>query len=127
MPSSLLCKFYLDFSPTYVGCGLICTHLVNCSVFLGAIISWGFLWPFVCEHAGNWYPVDLGSNDFKGLYGYKVWLTKYTCKTLLMYLHENSACDLYLKLYAKNKGKQCLDVFLNLKCKCKFEIDVGKS
>ncbi|KAL5187384.1 putative metal-nicotianamine transporter YSL6 [Glycine soja] len=77
MPSSLLCKFYLDFSPTYVGCGLICTHLVNCSVFLGAIISWGFLWPFVCEHAGNWYPVDLGSNDFKGLYGYKMHLISY--------------------------------------------------
>ncbi|KAL5171953.1 putative metal-nicotianamine transporter YSL6 [Glycine soja] len=63
--------FYFDFSPTYVGCGLICPHLVNCSVLLGAIISWGFLWPFVSEHAGDWYPADLGSNDFKGLYGYK--------------------------------------------------------
>ena len=126
MPSSFLCRFYFDFSPTYVGCGLICPHLVNCSVLLGAIISWGFLWPFVSEHAGDWYPADLGSNDFKGLYGYKVWLTKYTCRTSLMYLHENSACDLYLKLYSKNKRKQCLDVFY-LKCKCKFEIDAGKS
>ncbi|KAK4392855.1 putative metal-nicotianamine transporter YSL6 [Sesamum angolense] len=32
--------FYFDFSPTYVGCGLICPHIVNCSVLLGAIISW---------------------------------------------------------------------------------------
>ncbi|KAL2320328.1 hypothetical protein Fmac_029297 [Flemingia macrophylla] len=67
--------FYFDFSPTYVGCGLICPHLVNCSVLLGAIISWGFLWPFVSKHAGDWYPADLGSNDFKGLYGYKVFIS----------------------------------------------------
>ncbi|XP_061339084.1 probable metal-nicotianamine transporter YSL6 isoform X6 [Gastrolobium bilobum] len=68
--------FYFDFSPTYVGCGLICPHIVNCSVFLGAIISWGFLWPFVSKHAGDWYPANLGSSDFKGLYGYKVWQSK---------------------------------------------------
>ncbi|KAI4348335.1 hypothetical protein L6164_009070 [Bauhinia variegata] len=67
--------FYFDFSPTYVGCGLICPHLVNCSVLLGAIISWGFLWPFISSHAGDWYPADLDSNDFKGLYGYKVFIS----------------------------------------------------
>ncbi|XP_028786146.1 probable metal-nicotianamine transporter YSL6 [Neltuma alba] len=67
--------FYFDFSPTYVGCGLICPHIVNCSVLLGAIISWGFLWPFVSKHAGDWYPANLGSNDFKGLYGYKVFIS----------------------------------------------------
>ncbi|KAJ9683222.1 hypothetical protein PVL29_018987 [Vitis rotundifolia] len=66
--------FYFDFSPTYVGCGLICPHIVNCSVLLGAIVSWGFLWPFISQHAGDWYPADLGSNDFKGLYGYKVFI-----------------------------------------------------
>ncbi|KAI9083964.1 hypothetical protein K1719_033960 [Acacia pycnantha] len=67
--------FYFDFSPTYVGCGLICPHIVNCSVLLGAIISWGFLWPFISKHAGDWYPANLGSNDFKGLYGYKVFIS----------------------------------------------------
>ncbi|KAF7819399.1 putative metal-nicotianamine transporter YSL6 [Senna tora] len=67
--------FYFDFSPTYVGCGLICPHIVNCSVLLGAIISWGFLWPFISEHAGDWYPAGLESNDFKGLYGYKVFIS----------------------------------------------------
>ncbi|THG12253.1 hypothetical protein TEA_029065 [Camellia sinensis var. sinensis] len=45
---------------------------VNCSVLLGAIISWGFLWPYISQLAGHWYPADLGSNDFKGLYGCKV-------------------------------------------------------
>ncbi|GAB2278411.1 Probable metal-nicotianamine transporter ysl6 [Dionaea muscipula] len=66
--------FYFDFSPTYVGCGLICPHIVNSSVLFGAILSWGFLWPFIAQHAGDWYPADLGSNDFKGLYGYKVFI-----------------------------------------------------
>ncbi|XWS40568.1 hypothetical protein CRYUN_Cryun17cG0006700 [Craigia yunnanensis] len=66
--------FYFDFSPTYVGCGLICPHIVNCSVLLGAIISWGFLWPFISSHAGDWYPSGLESNNFKGLYGYKVFI-----------------------------------------------------
>ncbi|XVF13888.1 hypothetical protein REPUB_Repub09cG0008000 [Reevesia pubescens] len=68
-------SFYFDFSPTYVGCGLICPHIVNCSVLLGAIISWGFLWPFVSVHAGDWYPSGLESNNFKGLYGYKVFIS----------------------------------------------------
>ncbi|KAI3725926.1 hypothetical protein L1987_65722 [Smallanthus sonchifolius] len=66
--------FYFDFSPTYIGCGLICPHIVNCSVLFGAIISWGALWPFITTRAGDWYPADLGSNDFKGLYGYKVFV-----------------------------------------------------
>ncbi|XP_073006857.1 probable metal-nicotianamine transporter YSL6 isoform X2 [Typha latifolia] len=66
--------FYFDFSPTYIGCGLICPHIVNCSVLLGAIISWGFLWPFISKRAGDWYPDNLESNDFKGLYGYKVFV-----------------------------------------------------
>ncbi|KAM3253395.1 putative metal-nicotianamine transporter YSL6 isoform X1 [Capsicum annuum] len=66
--------FYFDFSPTYVGCGLICPHIVNCSVLFGAIISWGILWPLITQRAGDWYPADLGSNDFKGLYGYKVFI-----------------------------------------------------
>ncbi|GLT63813.1 hypothetical protein SLA2020_363470 [Shorea laevis] len=66
--------FYFDFSLTYVGCGLICSHIVNCSVLLGAIISWGFLWPFISSHSGDWYPANLGSNDLKGLYGYEVFI-----------------------------------------------------
>ncbi|KAG9445905.1 hypothetical protein H6P81_012033 [Aristolochia fimbriata] len=66
--------FYFDFSPTYIGCGLICPHIVNCSVLLGAIISWGALWPFISSRTGDWYPDNLESNDFKGLYGYKVFI-----------------------------------------------------
>ncbi|KAF6152691.1 hypothetical protein GIB67_021351 [Kingdonia uniflora] len=53
-------------TPTYVGCGLICPHIVNCYVLFEAIISWGFLWSFIAQHAGDWYPTDLGSSDFIG-------------------------------------------------------------
>ncbi|CAN6227877.1 unnamed protein product [Urochloa humidicola] len=67
--------FYFGFNATYIGCGLICSHIVNCSTLLGAIISWGFLWPYVSTKAGDWYPANLGSNDFKGLYGYKVFIS----------------------------------------------------
>nr|XP_043617878.1 probable metal-nicotianamine transporter YSL6 [Erigeron canadensis] len=66
--------FYFDFNLTYVGCGLICPHIVNCSVLFGALVSWGLLWPFIATRAGDWYPDNLGTKDFKGLYGYKVFI-----------------------------------------------------
>ncbi|CAN6234812.1 unnamed protein product [Urochloa humidicola] len=66
--------FFFNFSPSYVGFGLISPHIVNCSVFLGSVISWGFLWPFISAQAGHWYPDNLGNNDFRGLYGYKVFI-----------------------------------------------------
>ncbi|CAA2960680.1 probable metal-nicotianamine transporter YSL6 [Olea europaea subsp. europaea] len=64
--------FYFDFSPTYFGCGLICPHIVNCLLLIGADISWGFVWPFISQRVGDWYLAELSSNDSKGLYGYKV-------------------------------------------------------
>ncbi|ERN06309.1 probable metal-nicotianamine transporter YSL6 isoform X1 [Amborella trichopoda] len=67
--------FYFDFNPTYIGCGIICPHIVTCSVLFGAVISWGFLWPFISQHAGYWYPANLNHSDLKGLYGYKVFIT----------------------------------------------------
>ncbi|PWA52819.1 YELLOW STRIPE like 6 [Artemisia annua] len=39
--------FYFDFSAPYVGCGLICPHIINCSVLFGAVLSSGLLWPFI--------------------------------------------------------------------------------
>ncbi|KAF2933715.1 probable metal-nicotianamine transporter YSL5 [Oryza sativa Japonica Group] len=66
--------FYFNFNPSYVGYGLISPHIVNCSVFLGSVISWGFLWPFIAKQAGDWYPDNLSNTDFRGLYGYKVFI-----------------------------------------------------
>jgi uncharacterized oligopeptide transporter (OPT) family protein len=69
-------SLYFDFSLTYVGAGMICPHIVNVSLLLGAILSWGLMWPLIRNHQGNWYPAGLTETSFKGLYGYKV------CKTL---------------------------------------------
>lgn len=41
-------------------------------MLLGAIISWGILWPELTKKAGDWYPAGLTSKNFKGLFGYKV-------------------------------------------------------
>lgn len=102
MNIGIFCRFYFDFSPTYVGCGLICPHLVNCSVLLGAIISWGFLWPFISTKSGDWYPAGLGSNDFKGLYGYKV-LEIYLIQ--ITYLPFAAGCTFNVNLsYPENIG-----------------------
>nr|XP_024380047.1 probable metal-nicotianamine transporter YSL6 [Physcomitrium patens] len=65
---------YFDFSMTYIGAGIICPHIVNVSVLLGAILSWCLLWPLIASYEGIWYPAGLGSSNFKGLYGYKVFI-----------------------------------------------------
>ena len=51
--------------------GMICPHIVNVSMMLGAIVSWGALWPILATKAGDWYPAGLNEHDFTGLFGYK--------------------------------------------------------
>lgn len=53
---------------------MICPHIVNWSMLLGALLSWGFMWPLMARKEGDWYPAGLGSHDFQGLFGYKVFL-----------------------------------------------------
>ncbi|CAK9862691.1 unnamed protein product, partial [Sphagnum jensenii] len=67
-------RLYFDFSLTYVGAGMICPHIVNVSLLLGAILSWGLMWPLIEKHQGDWYPAGLSTTNFKGLYGYKVFI-----------------------------------------------------
>jgi len=75
---------FFDFSATYVGAGIICPHIVNISVLLGAIVSWGLMWPLIANHEGEWYPAGLSSSDFRGLYGYKVYLPPWnSCRSVL--------------------------------------------
>ncbi|KAL0356433.1 UNVERIFIED_CONTAM: putative metal-nicotianamine transporter YSL5 [Sesamum radiatum] len=40
-------KFFFDFSATYVGVGMICPHIINVSVLVGGILSWGIMWPLL--------------------------------------------------------------------------------
>lgn len=67
-------KFYFDFSATYVGVGMICPHIVNISVLLGGILSWGLMWPLIETKKGDWYSADLKSTDIHGLQGYRVFI-----------------------------------------------------
>ncbi|PIN15675.1 hypothetical protein CDL12_11685 [Handroanthus impetiginosus] len=67
-------KFYFDFSATYVGVGMICPYLINVSLLLGAILSWGIMWPLIQNQKGHWYPANLSSSSLHGLQGYKVFI-----------------------------------------------------
>lgn len=67
-------RFYFDFSATYVGVGMICPYIINISVLLGGILSWGLMWPLIEKKAGDWYPADLKPSSMHGLQGYKVFI-----------------------------------------------------
>ncbi|KAM7515947.1 hypothetical protein LguiA_005530 [Lonicera macranthoides] len=67
-------KFYFDFSATYVGVGMICPFLINVSLLIGAILSWGIMWPLIQQRKGDWFPAELGSSSLHGLQGYRVFI-----------------------------------------------------
>ncbi|KAK4380723.1 hypothetical protein RND71_002585 [Anisodus tanguticus] len=68
-------SFYFDFSMTYVGAGMICPHLVNLSLLLGAVLSWGIMWPLISELKGSWFPATLPESSMRSLNGYKVFIS----------------------------------------------------
>ncbi|CAM6095166.1 unnamed protein product [Calypogeia fissa] len=68
-------RFLFDFNMTYVGAGMICPHLVNCSILFGAIVSWGIMWPLIQNQAGHWYDAAYQGSNFRGLFGYKVFIS----------------------------------------------------
>ncbi|KAM3388564.1 hypothetical protein ACQJBY_010983 [Aegilops geniculata] len=67
-------SFFFDFNLTYVGAGMICPHLVNISLLLGSILSWGVMWPLIADLKGNWYPADLPESSMRSLQGYKAFI-----------------------------------------------------
>ncbi|PKA50242.1 putative metal-nicotianamine transporter YSL9 [Apostasia shenzhenica] len=67
-------KFFFDFSLTYIGAGMICSHIVNISLILGAVLSWGVMWPLIGDLRGNWYPANISESSMKSLQGYKVFI-----------------------------------------------------
>ncbi|XAR71600.1 hypothetical protein NMG60_11017954 [Bertholletia excelsa] len=67
--------FYFDFSMTYIGAGMICSHLVNLSLLLGAVLSWGIMWPLISDNKGDWFPATLPESSMKSLNGYKVFVS----------------------------------------------------
>jgi len=51
---------------------MICSHLVNLSLLLGAVISWGIMWPLIRGLKGEWFPASIAESSMKSLNGYKV-------------------------------------------------------
>ena len=64
-------RFFFDFSMTYVGAGMLVSHLVNFSLLVGAVLSWGIMWPLIRNLKGEWYPAKLSEGSMKSLTGYK--------------------------------------------------------
>ncbi|KAI3462259.1 hypothetical protein Pfo_018922 [Paulownia fortunei] len=67
-------RFYFDFSATYVGVGMICPYLINISLLVGAILSWGIMWPLIQDRKGDWYSAEYTPSSLHGLQGYKVFI-----------------------------------------------------
>ncbi|KAL9677044.1 hypothetical protein QQ045_005271 [Rhodiola kirilowii] len=59
---------------TYVGAGMICSHLVNLSLLFGAVLSWGVMWPLISDLKGTWFPSNIPESSMKSLNGYKVFI-----------------------------------------------------
>ncbi|CBI27129.3 unnamed protein product, partial [Vitis vinifera] len=68
-------RFYFDFSGTFVGVGMICPYLINVSVLVGAILSWGLMWPLIKNRKGDWYSAMLSDSNLMGVQGYRVFLS----------------------------------------------------
>lgn len=51
---------------------MICPFMVNISLLLGAIISWGVMWPLIEARKGDWYSASLSATSLHGIQGYRV-------------------------------------------------------
>lgn len=51
---------------------MICPYLINASLLIGSLISWGVLWPWIKNKKGAWYDATLPESSLSGLTGYKV-------------------------------------------------------
>ncbi|WZZ21040.1 hypothetical protein YC2023_122427 [Brassica napus] len=102
-------SFYFDFSMTYIGAGMICSHIVNISLLFGAVLSWGIMWPLIKGLSGDWYPSTLPQSSMKSLNGYKVFVSislilgdgLYHFIKILMF----TARNIYSKLKNHHSGK----------------------
>jgi uncharacterized oligopeptide transporter (OPT) family protein len=74
---------------------MICPHIVNVSVLLGGILSWGVMWPLIAKKKGSWYPATDGDASLHGLQAYRVniqsyhWVTFVNAKSYNVILKKN--------------------------------------
>uniref|UniRef100_A0A7N2RB89 Metal-nicotianamine transporter YSL7 n=1 Tax=Quercus lobata TaxID=97700 RepID=A0A7N2RB89_QUELO len=117
-------RFYFDFSATYVGVGMICPYIINISVLLGGIVSWGLMWPLIEDRQGDWYRADLGSGSLSGIQGYRVFIAiamilgdglynflKVLSRTLLGLFHQLRYKDLSSELPVADHSSDVIYIF----------------
>nr|GEY72638.1 probable metal-nicotianamine transporter YSL7 [Tanacetum cinerariifolium] len=97
--------FYFDFSSTYVGVGMICPYMVNISLLIGAIMSWGIMWPIIEAKKGTWYSADLSATSLHGIQGYRVFLAVATMLGDGLF-HVVYMAIIMLSTVIKNKSKK---------------------
>ncbi|KAF6265154.1 putative metal-nicotianamine transporter YSL6-like protein [Scenedesmus sp. NREL 46B-D3] len=73
--AALAWTWHFDFQQQYVGAGMLVPPVVAWSMMLGAVLSWGVMWPLLARREGDWYPAGLPGSDMQGLVGYKIWLS----------------------------------------------------
>jgi hypothetical protein len=94
---------------------MICPYLINISLLVGAILSWGVMWPLIDAKKGSWFSADLKSSSLHGLQGYKVAhlscskgvildtieFLSYNCRTILTW-HSKSTIKIFFYSFNKN-------------------------
>lgn len=53
---------------------MICPYIVNISLLVGSIISWGIMWPLIEKNKGTWYSADIPATSLHGIQGYRVFI-----------------------------------------------------
>ncbi|XVF53155.1 hypothetical protein PTKIN_Ptkin05aG0077600 [Pterospermum kingtungense] len=98
--------FFFDFSLTYVGAGMICSHLVNLSLLFGAVLSYGLMWPLINRLKGDWFPEDLQESSMKSLYGYKVFVSVALILGDGLYNFLKISCFTFINIHGRFKNKK---------------------
>ncbi|RLM99290.1 putative metal-nicotianamine transporter YSL3 [Panicum miliaceum] len=101
-------KFFFDFSPSFVGLGMIVPHVVNFGLLFGAITSWGILFPFLDSKRGQWYHTD-STTSLNGANGYKIFIgiTMIITEGIFNFIKllSVSSIDYYKKSQVNDSGK----------------------
>ncbi|XVE58146.1 hypothetical protein DITRI_Ditri04bG0146900 [Diplodiscus trichospermus] len=97
--------FFFDFSLTYVGAGMICSHQVNLSLLFGAVLSYGLMWPLINRLKGDWFSEDLQESSMKSLYGYKVFVPVAIILGDGLYNFLKILCFTFINIHGRLKNK----------------------
>lgn len=66
---------------------MICSYITNISLLVGAIFSWGVMWPLIRTKEGGWYESGLPSDSLQGIHGYRVMDEKKVVSSYFFYFH----------------------------------------